>query len=181
MQNTPKNQNKTDSSVDHIPVLLEQVLKYLDPKLGESYLDLTAGYGGHAEVILGRTLNGPVVLVDRDINAINYLIGKFKNQKVEIKHNDFLQASQDLANANNGFDLILADLGVSSPHLNIVDRGFSILNDGPLDMRMNQSQSLTADNIINNYSQTNIAELFLRYGEEPKAYKIARAIVFYSK
>ena len=75
-QVTPKNQNK------HIPVLLAQVLQYLDPKPGENYLDLTAGYGGHAEAVLKRTLNAPAVLVDRDISSINVLREKFNQKSV---------------------------------------------------------------------------------------------------
>ena len=180
-KSTPKKQNTTDEplgeSGEHIPVLMEQVLQYLDPKPGDNYLDLTAGYGGHAEQILGRTLNGPAVLVDRDINAINYLQDKFKSDSVTLSHGDFLGSTKELIDQNQSFDLILADLGVSSPHLNIASRGFSINNNGPLDMRMNQSQKLTADMIVNNYSQSDLAKVILQYGEEPKAFKIARHIV----
>lgn len=180
-KSTPKNQNITDESYDesgdHTPVLLEEVLHYLDPKSGESYLDLTAGYGGHAEVVLGRTLNAPAVLVDRDTNAVNYLKEKFKQENVTISHNDFLGASLDLKKLNQNFDLILADLGVSSPHLNIGSRGFSISSNGPLDMRMNQGQKLTADMIVNGYKESDLAKIILKYGEEPKAFKIARRIV----
>ena len=180
-KSTPKKQNTTDKplgeSGEHIPVLMEQVLQYLDPKPGDNYLDLTAGYGGHAEQILGRTLNGPAVLVDRDINAINYLQDKFKSDNVTLSHGDFLGSTKELIDQNQSFDLILADLGVSSPHLNIASRGFSINNNGPLDMRMNQSQKLTADIIVNSYSQSDLAKVILQYGEEPKAFKIARHIV----
>ncbi len=188
---TPKNQTMTDESYDesvlpvsplggpgdHTPVLLKEVLYYLDPKSGDSYLDLTAGYGGHAEVVLGRTLNGPAVLVDRDINAVEHLMARFKQDSVSIRHADFLSVSIDLIKQNQAFDLILADLGVSSPHLNIGSRGFSISSNGPLDMRMNQSQKLTADMIVNGYKESELAKIILRYGEEPKAFKIARKIV----
>ncbi len=162
----------------HVPVLLNQVLQYLDPKAGDSYLDLTAGYGGHAEKILERTNNpSETVLVDRDTNAIKVLEEKFAGQGTEILKTDFLTASQQLAAEHRKFDVILADLGVSSPHLNEADRGFAIAAEGPLDMRMDQSQGLTAADIVNTYSADKLADILKRYGEEPKAHRIAQLIV----
>lgn len=162
----------------HIPVLLNQVLQYLDPKAGDSYLDLTAGYGGHAEKILELTNNpSETVLVDRDTNAIKVLEEKFAGQGTEILQTDFLTASQQLAAQQRKFDVILADLGVSSPHLNEADRGFSIVAEGPLDMRMDQSQDLTAKDMVNTYSADKLADILKRYGEEPKAHRIAHLIV----
>ena len=166
-----KNQNK------HVPVLLTQVLEYLAPGPGESYLDLTAGYGGHAEAVLERTLKGQTVLVDRDQNAVAHLQEQFKDTSVVFRHQDFLTASRELLAAGQQFDMILADLGVSSPHLNTASRGFSIKSDGPLDMRMDQRQELTADTIVNTYSEADLAKLIRTYGEEPKAKKIAGLIV----
>ncbi len=163
---------------DHIPVLLDAVLSYLAPREGDSYLDLTAGYGGHAKGILERTLQpDQAVLVDRDQNAINYLGKAFKGQPVEIIHKDFLTASQELAASGKRFNLILADIGVSSPHLNTASRGFSINLDGPLDMRMDQRQDLNAETIVNSYDEAQLAELIRSYGEERRARAIARAIV----
>jgi len=162
----------------HVPVLLEPVLHYLDAREGDSYLDLTAGYGGHAEQILERTNNpGEMVLVDRDANAIKVLEEKFAGQGTEILHTDFLTASQQLLQNGRKFDVILADLGVSSPHLNSASRGFSIGAEGPLDMRMDQSQTLTAKDIVNTYSTDKLADILKRYGEEPKAHRIAHLIV----
>jgi 16S rRNA (cytosine1402-N4)-methyltransferase len=167
-----------DQTIQHIPVLLEQVLQYLDPKAGDSYLDLTAGYGGHAEKILGLTHNpSETVLVDRDENAINVLEQKFAGSGAKIIHSDFLSASRELVAQGNRFDVILADLGVSSPHLNEANRGFAISQTGPLDMRMDQSQQLTAAEIVNNYSEAELAKILQRYGEEPKARQIAHLIV----
>ncbi len=166
-------QNKNTS---HQPVLLGQVLHYLAPQTGESYLDLTAGYGGHAESIMLRA-GGRSILVDRDDNATEFLAQQWGGDQVAIRHQDFLTASQELAATGERFDMILADLGVSSPHLNIASRGFSISRDGPLDMRMDRQQSLTAANIVNEYSVEDIAQILLRYGEEPKARQIAVAIV----
>ena len=166
-----QNQNK-----QHVPVLLDEVLQYLNPQPGESYLDLTAGYGGHAQAILGRTGSlTDSVLVDRDQNAINVLREQFDG--IELKKQDFLSASQDLKAGGRQFDLILADLGVSSPHLNEGNRGFSIASPGPLDMRMDQSQQLSAAYIVNTYKETQLADLLKRYGEEPKAKTIAHLIV----
>lgn len=162
----------------HVPVLLERVLHYLDPREGDSYLDLTAGYGGHASKILERTKNlQQATLVDRDANAIEVLQEKFAGQGSEIIHADFLQASRELAAKHRQYDVILADLGVSSPHLNEASRGFSIATEGPLDMRMDQTQGLTAADIVNTYPEDKLADILKRYGEEPKAKAIARLIV----
>jgi len=176
MTNTKTNtQNQTNI---HFPVLLDAVLHYLQPKKGESYLDLTAGYGGHAKAILERTLQPSTsTLVDRDHNAIEYLQEKFKGSGIQIVHKDFLGATQELHQASKQFDLILADLGVSSPHLDRADRGFSLKLDGPLDMRMDQTQSLTAATIVNTYSAEELSKLLHMYGEEPKARKIAQLLV----
>lgn len=169
---------RQDQPIKHIPVLLEQVLQYLDPQEGESYLDLTAGYGGHAEKVLDRTHNpNDSVLVDRDQHAIAVLEQKFAGTGVKLYHSDFLSASRELVDEGRAFDIILADLGVSSPHLNEANRGFAISQTGPLDMRMDQTQELTAAEIANSYPETAIAEILQRYGEEPKARQIAHLIV----
>lgn len=161
----------------HIPVLFEHVLAYLQPRAGERYLDLTAGYGGHAAAILERTTSDEAaVLVDRDVNAIKALREKFEGRGVEIRHADFYSASRGLANEGRQFDMILADLGVSSPHLNQANRGFSIQADGPLDMRMDQSQALTAKQVVNTFSAEELADILKRYGEEPKSRQIASLI-----
>ena len=165
-----KNQNQ------HIPVLLDAVLFYLAPKPGETYLDLTAGYGGHAKEILNKT-GGPAVLVDRDKQAVDYLRANNKARSTIILHQDFLTASRDLDQRGERFDLILADLGVSSPHLNTAMRGFSLQQEGPLDMRMDQSQTLTADDIVNGYGERELTTVIRQYGEEPRATKIAKTII----
>lgn len=171
--NTNQNKNK-----QHIPVLLEEVLAYLSPKKGESYLDLTAGYGGHAQAITEKTGSlTTTVLVDRDKNAVAELKKKFRSSTVSLRQQDFLSASHELKATGHKFDLILADLGLSSPHLNEGSRGFAINNNGPLDMRMDQSQELTAEAIVNNYSEVALTEILKRYGQEPKAKQIAQAIL----
>ena len=171
-------QNKNQNNSLHTPVLLREVLQYLAPVKGETYLDLTAGYGGHAGEVLGRTGNAAgAVLVDRDENALRELTERFAGQPVDIRRSDFLSASRAFLDEGRQFDLILADLGVSSPHLNEVNRGFAISASGPLDMRMDQSQELTAAAIVNTYGVDDIAGILERYGEEPKARQIARLIV----
>jgi len=165
-----------ETDVVHIPVLPDAVLTYLDPKEGESYLDLTAGYGGHASLVLERTHNlRGATLVDRDTNAVARLTERFKD--VEILHSDFLGASRHLAQSGRKYDLILADLGVSSPHLDNAIRGFSLAQDGPLDMRMDPGQELTAERIVNGYSEDQLIRILDEYGEEPKARAAARAII----
>ena len=168
--------HQTKNQTQHVPVLLEAVLTCLDPKPGDTYLDLTAGYGGHASAILELT-KAPAILVDRDDQAITYLRNTLASSTVSVLRKDFLGASQELAAQGKHFKLILADLGVSSPHLNTASRGFSLQQTGPLDMRMDQSQTLGADKVVNTYSEEQLRELLTRYGEEPRARQIAQAIV----
>ncbi len=162
----------------HIPVLLPEVLAGLQPKVGEKYLDLTAGYGGHAAEILGVTQNyKDSVLVDRDKFAVEYLRGKFKD--ITIIHDDFYNAMLQLLESGKTFDIILADFGVSSPQLDQKDRGFTFKEKAPLDMRMDRRQTLTADKIVNHWSERDLASIFEKYGEEKpgRAKMLAREIV----
>lgn len=170
-------QDKHQDELEHTPVLLPAVLQYLDPQAGETYLDLTAGYGGHAAAVLERTGNpAGSVLVDRDEAAIKRLRTRF-GKRIELRHQDYLGASRELSEAGQQFNLILADVGVSSPHLNEAERGFAIKQSGPLDMRMDRRQELTAGYIVNHYDEDRLAELIGRYGQEPKARQIANLIV----
>ncbi len=151
----------------------------LKPDKGESYLDLTAGYGGHASSVkehLGK--EGSMTLVDRDIEAVKALGEVFgENQNVQIIHNDFLTASRDLYAAGKKYDVILADLGVSSQHFNNPSRGFSFKKAGPIDMRMDQRQKLTAGKIVNESSAEELAVILKKYGEVKKAWKLAEFLV----
>lgn len=163
----------------HIPVLLSEVLANLNPRPGESYLDLTAGLGGHAKSILDVTLNyKDSVLVDRDEFAIEHLKQKFPAD-LTLLNTDFYGAVLQLIECGKTFDMILADFGVSSPQLDNGERGFSFRNDGPLDMRMDRRQKLTADDIVNHWSEKNLAEIFVKYGEEKPGHArlLAREIV----
>lgn len=167
----------------HKPVLLSEVLEILQPSAGESYLDLTAGYAGHAGKILAVTRNyKESVLVDRDENAIKILTGKYSKSEPELRimHSDFYNAAQSLIECGKTFDMILADFGVSSPQLDDSKRGFSFMREGELDMRMDRTQELSAETVVNHWSEKRLAEIFELYGEEPKglARKHAREIVF---
>lgn len=162
----------------HVPVLLEATLQLLRPIQGESYLDLTAGYGGHASAILERTENfADSCLVDRDEYAIARL-GRFADKGVRLVSTDFLSAARQLVGEGRRFDIVLADLGVSSPQLDQGERGFSFTDDGPLDMRMDRRQEITAATIVNTYSADRLADIIIRYGEEPRGFAmtIAKAI-----
>lgn len=161
--------NYREKSV-HIPVLLQASLSQIQPKKGESYLDFTAGYGGHAGEFLRITENFEnSVLVDRDENAIRTL-QRFKNEGVELLHMDFLSAAKELVEKGRKFDIILADLGVSSPQLDIAERGFSFRKDGPLDMRMNPAQQKTAADIIEFASKNELMQILTEFGEEKHSF-----------
>ncbi|MBR3365591.1 16S rRNA (cytosine(1402)-N(4))-methyltransferase RsmH [Candidatus Saccharibacteria bacterium] len=150
----------------HNPVLLSEVLAVLEPKAGESYLDLTAGYAGHAEKILAITRNyKDSSLVDRDENSIKFLKAKFNDKTPEIIHDDFYNAAFSLITCGRTFDMILADFGVSSPQLDNPERGFSFMENGPLDMRMDPSQSLTAKDLVNHASLSSLTDILQKYGE----------------
>jgi len=162
----------------HIPVLLESTLELLKPAKGENYLDLTAGYGGHASRFLDITGNyTESVLVDRDDYAIKRL-KSLSDKGVRLLHTDFVSASGQLINEGHKFDIVLVDLGVSSPQLDQSDRGFSFTNNGPLDMRMDRDQALTAERLVNTASIDELTRIISQYGEEPigLAHKIAVAI-----
>ena len=163
----------------HVPVLLEDVLATLRPISGESYLDLTAGYGGHARAVLAQTANyTESTLVDRDDMAQCHL-SEFAEQGVQLLHTDFVSAARQLVEAARLYDLILIDLGVSSPQLDLPERGFSFTHDGPLDMRMDNRQSLTAETFVNSAPRKELIQILREYGEEPAgaANRYADAII----
>ena len=163
----------------HVPVLLESVIDMLQPQPGDQYLDLTAGYGGHARAILAKTTNySESVLVDRDAFALSHL-QDLERQGARTMETDFVSAARQLIDEGKTFDMILADLGVSSPQLDRQERGFSFRLDGPLDMRMDRREERTAADIVNGYTEQNLVRVITAYGEEPRsrAIKIAKAIV----
>lgn len=161
----------------HQPVLLDRVIRVLAPQKGECYLDGTAGYGGHAAAVIQHLgPDGRAILVDRDANAVRALAGRFSD-RIEVIHASYLEAAERLKADGTLADMIFLDLGVSSPQIDNVERGFSFKSDAALDMRMDQSQELTAERVVNSYSEKNLARIIHEYGEEPKARAVAHAIV----
>jgi len=163
----------------HVPVLLDASLDVLQPKQNESYLDLTAGYGGHARRFLDKTANfADSVLVDRDDYALGHL-SDLEAKGVRLLHTDFVSAAKQLIEEGKRFHIVLVDLGVSSPQLDQGQRGFSFTHQGPLDMRMDRRQETSAETLVNTASEEELVRIITRYGEEGLGFarRIARAIV----
>jgi 16S rRNA (cytosine1402-N4)-methyltransferase len=151
----------------HIPVLLKESISLLNVKSNGIYVDCTAGRGGHSSEILKTLKTGKLICLDKDIEAIEFLQKKFKgNKNVICVHADFANIDKVLEELNipsvNG---ILADIGVSSPMFDNIERGFSYHNDSQLDMRMDQTQKLDAKFVLNNYDAKQLNLMFKRYGE----------------
>ena len=163
----------------HYSVMLEESIRLLDIDPNGIYVDLTLGRGGHSSAILDHLNQGRLIAFDKDEAAISYCREKFNDDpRVTLIHDDYSHLQHWLNQLNIAqVDGILADLGVSSPQFDDPSRGFSYRYDAPLDMRMDQTQSLSAATIVNTYSQEELTRLFRRYGEHPFARKIACAIV----
>ncbi len=159
----------------HVPVLSRELLDGLAVRPGGHYLDATVGGGGHSGLILGAAPDLRVTAIDRDDEAINAA------QAHLVEYSDRLHFWRgNFANYNPGdlrFDGIVADLGVSSVHLDAAARGFSFRQTGDLDMRMDRRQSLTAAEIVNHWQEVQLADIFFKYGEERLSRRIARRIV----
>ena len=164
----------------HYPVMLEEALEYLAVRPDGTYLDCTAGLGGHTLAIARRLERGVVIASDRDAESLELARRNTEESagKIRFHHGDF--STLRAALQENGIDRVdglLADLGVSRYQLTAGERGFSISTDGPLDMRMDQSQALTAAEIVNHSAEKALADLIYQFGEERRARKLARAIV----
>ncbi len=165
----------------HISVLLKESVDLLKVKPDGLYVDGTLGGGGHSSLICSKLRNeGRLVGIDRDIMAINAAtkrLSEFGN-KVTIVHNNFSNIKEVLAKLEiEKIDGAILDLGVSSPQLDIADRGFSYNMDARLDMRMNRDDSLSAYEVVNGYGEAELAKIIFDYGEERFARQIARGIV----
>ena len=163
----------------HLPVMLEESLEYLAPKRGGLFVDCTLGLGGHAEALLERFPQTSVVGLDRDPQALDLAAERLSvfGSRVELLAGRFDQLEERLA--ERGIDRVagvLADLGVSSFQLDTPQRGFSFAHGGPLDMRMGQGDR-TAFEIVNGYTEAELARIFREYGEEHHARRVAREIV----
>jgi len=163
----------------HIPVLQNELIKYLDPKKGGIYVDCTGGGGGHAELVLNYIKDdGKLIILDRDEDAVKRLREKFTQKNVIIVHENFANIDKVLENLNiSDVDGLYADFGTSSFQLNDPLRGFSFLRSGPLDMRMDKNIELDAYTLVNTFPEETIANIIRKYGEEPFAKRIAKEIV----
>jgi 16S rRNA (cytosine1402-N4)-methyltransferase len=163
----------------HIPVLQKELIKYLSPKEGGTYVDCTGGGGGHSELVLNAIKDdGKLIILDRDEDAVKRLKEKFPQKNVVIIHENFANIDNVLENLNiSQVDGLYADFGTSSFQLIDPSRGFSFLKSGPLDMRMDKSTELNAYTVVNTFPEETIANIIRKYGEELFAKKIAKEIV----
>lgn len=164
----------------HITVLLKETVDGLQIKPDGIYVDCTLGGAGHSEYLLSQLSgNGKLYAFDQDITAINNAKVKLKDYegKVEFIQSNFKYIKEEL-HARGVFEVdgILYDLGVSSPQLDTPERGFSYQHDAPLDMRMDQSASISAYDVVNHWSYNDLVRIFFQYGEEKFSKQIARKI-----
>lgn len=167
----------------HIPVLLQETLDHLNLRAGQTVVDCTLGLGGHSEAILKKIGGkGHLIAFEQDESNLKIANSKLKtlNSKAKITyiHDNFENLSEYV---KEPVDSILFDLGLSSPHVDNAERGFSFKNDGPLDMRFDKRQKLTAEQVVNRYKENDIADIIFHYGEERRSRVIARKIVEYRK
>jgi 16S rRNA (cytosine1402-N4)-methyltransferase len=165
----------------HIPVLLNEVVQFLDPKPGGRFIDATLGAGGHARAILERTgPDGMLLALDQDQSALSSAretLESFGSRGVFVHSNFRMLRAVAEAHGFVGCDGILADIGISSMMVDDPSRGFSFMREGPLDMRMDQTQALTAADVVNTYSEKELADILYGFGEERRSRPIARSIV----
>ncbi len=168
-------EDRSDQPFFHVPVLSDQVIDALKMKAGGQYLDATVGGGGHSQLILQAAPDVRLVALDQDLQALaaaQAQLANFKDQ-VTFHHTNFSAYEPgDLL-----FDGILADIGVSSTQLDQAQRGFSFRAEAPLDMRMDSTQALTAEEIVNHWDEKTIANTIYEYGEERLSRRIARRII----
>jgi 16S rRNA (cytosine1402-N4)-methyltransferase len=168
-------------SVYHTPVLIREVIEFLKCRPGGIYVDCTLGEGGHTEGILKASApDGRVIGLDRDLQSIEQARERLVafGGRVVFHHENFIRLDAVLdREAIQEVDGILFDLGVSSTQLEIGERGFSFLKDGPLDMRMDQTKGKTASELIHQLSEAELTRIFQEYGEERWAKRISRCII----
>lgn len=168
----------------HITVQKENAIEQLNIGLDKVYVDCTFGRGGHSKKILESLNNtGKLISIDKDIDALNYYNNEFEKYDNHIFVYDSFSNLENILQSLNidKVDGFLFDFGVSSPMFDNKDRGFSYKLDGPLDMRMNQNQSLTAKDVINQYSEKDLYRIFKEYGEIKNPYYVIKAIIEYRK
>lgn len=164
----------------HISVLLDEAIDGLNLKDDGIYVDCTLGYAGHSSEILKKIMRGCLFAFDQDVDAINYSYKRLSEigDNFSIIKSNFVNIKEELEKREIfEVDGILFDLGVSSPQLDQSDRGFSYHKDAKLDMRMDQDNPISAYNVVNEYSESDLTRIFYQYGEEKYARNIARNIV----
>jgi len=173
----------------HIPVLLDETMAALDLHKGDTVADVTLGGGGHTRAMLGSVLPGGRVIASdadriaverflRDAEADPFLREAMEKGSLSVIRRNFSEIGPMLSDAGvPEVDAVLADFGFSSDQVDDPDRGFSFLSEGPLDMRLDREGTVTAADVVNGYAEEGLAEIIREYGDEPKARKIAKAIV----
>ena len=167
----------------HVPVLLDRVVALVAPPLdhpGSVLVDATLGLGGHAEAVLERCPSARVIGVDRDQHALDLARARLAayGERITLVHAVYDEIPEVLADLRlESVDGVLFDLGVSSMQLDVRERGFAYAEDAPLDMRMDDSTGPTAADVLNHYSEQDLARLLRNWGEERFARQIARAVV----
>lgn len=168
----------------HIPVLSEQTLALLDPQPGLTVLDATLGRGGHAELILPRIAGGRFLGLDLDPGNLDYAQSRLQplaaehDVELSLHHQSFVAAEKAMADAGvQAVDRLLADLGFSSNQMGDPQRGLSFAEPGPLDMRLDPTAAVTAEDLVNTLGEKDLADLIYGLGEERLSRRIARKIV----
>lgn len=166
---------------EHVPVLLEEIMETLNPKPGEIFVDCTLGGGGHSKEIIKKLMPGGILIgIDQDSNALKAAqenLKDFNNNIIYVQSN-YEDLNEIISNHSpQGVDGILFDIGVSSHQLDEKERGFSYMQDAPLDMRMDQKADFCAKDLINTFSEEELTKIIRDYGEERWAKRIAQFIV----
>src|SRR5215472_9735936 len=165
----------------HTAVLVDEVIQFLDPQPGGRFVDATFGAGGHSRAVLERTApDGMVLAIDQDESALSQASINFASsgRRIVFMHSNFIEIAVSAAKHRfTECDGVLADIGISSMMVDDASRGFSFMHEGPLDMRMDRTQPVTAADILNTYSEKEIANVIYTYGEERRSRPIARSIV----
>jgi 16S rRNA (cytosine1402-N4)-methyltransferase len=168
------------AELTHCPVLLDECIQGLNIKPEGIYIDGTLGRAGHSREIAKRLTTGRLICIDRDQAALDAAQTRLAEymERVTLVHDNFSHIPQVLDSLGlEKVDGVLLDLGVSSPQLDDPERGFSYMHDAPLDMRMDQTQSLTAETVVNQWPEQELSWIFSRYGEERYSRQVASAIV----
>jgi S-adenosyl-methyltransferase MraW len=164
----------------HISVLLNECIEGLNIKPDGTYFDGTLGGGGHSKEILKRLTSGRLIAVDKDEDALRFAGERLKeySAKTTFVHDDFKNVDEILERLGiTELDGVLVDLGVSSWQIDNAERGFSYMQDAPLDMRMDQTQKLTAKDVVNGYSENELLRIIRDYGDERFAKNVATNVV----